>query len=165
MCTYKSAELFHARHGRKADRKGGAPWESEDGRFDIAGYLEYQGKLFWERFDANSYLVITRAMDLFDPQRDWSGEAWKRICAKVLLFGISSDVLFPESDVRAFAEELRAAGVKCRYEEIVSSHGHDSFLAEPDKLIDLLKEFVADDGPAPDSFTAVGVGERNGHVA
>jgi homoserine O-acetyltransferase len=165
MCTYKSAELFHARHGRKCDRKGDAPWESEEGRFDIAGYLNYQGKIFWERFDANAYLAITRAMDLFDPQRDWNGSAWERIRAKVQLFGISSDVLFPESDVREFAEELRAAGVDCVYEQIVSSHGHDSFLAEPDKLVGLLREFVAEDAPALEAFHAVGAGEQEGGVA
>jgi homoserine O-acetyltransferase len=165
MTTYKSAELFHARHGRKADRKGTAPWESENGRFDIAGYLDYQGKIFWERFDANAYLTITRAMDLFDPERDWNGEAWERVRAKVLLFGISSDVLFPESDVRAFAKELRDAGVDCSYEEVVSSHGHDSFLAEPDKLVGLVKDFLEDDGPVAESFRQVDELERNGDVA
>lgn len=148
MTTYKSAGLFHERHGRKADRKGEAPWVSENGRFDIAGYLEYQGKLFWNRFDANAYLAVTRAMDLFDPQRDWNGKAWERVRAKVLLFGISSDVLFPESDVRALAEEMRAAGADCAYECIDSAHGHDSFLAEPAKLAGILKEFLANQRPA-----------------
>src|ERR1700674_2768410 len=109
-------------------------------------------------------------MDLFDPQRDWNGEAWERVRAKVLLFGISSDVLFPESEVRAFADKLREAGVDCSYERIVSSHGHDSFLAEPDKLVGLLKKFLEADESAEDSFRGVGVeehgvGERKGHVA
>jgi homoserine O-acetyltransferase len=170
MCTYKSAELFHERHGRNSDRKGTAPWDSEEGRFDIAGYLEYQGKLFWQRFDANTYLVITRAMDLFDPERDWQGKAWERIRAKVLLFGISSDVLFPDSDVLAFAEELREAGVDCAYERIVSSHGHDSFLAEPDKLVGLLKDFLEEDGPVAGPFRGASVEaqsaeDRDGNVA
>jgi homoserine acetyltransferase len=83
----------------------------------------------------------------------------------VQLFGISSDVLFPESDVREFAEELRAAGVDCVYEQIVSSHGHDSFLAEPDKLVGLLREFVAEDAPALEVFHAVGAGKQEGGVA
>jgi homoserine O-acetyltransferase len=108
-------------------------------------------------------------MDLYDPQRDWNGEAWQRVRAKVLLFGISSDVLFPESDVRAFAEELREAGVRCSYERVVSSHGHDSFLAEPDKLVGLLAEFLKEDDPSEDSLRTVGVeergvGARNGDV-
>jgi len=145
MTTYKSGELFHARHGRHPDRKGSAPWQSPDGRFDIAGYLEYQGKIFWERFDANAYIAITRAMDLFDPDRDWNGAAWQRVRAKVLLFGISSDVLFPDSDVRDFARQLSEAGVNCTYEHIASAHGHDSFLAEPDKLVPVVKNFLAHD--------------------
>ena len=87
-------------------------------------------------------------MDLFDPQRDWNGKAWERVRAKVLLFGISSDVLFPESDVRALAEEMRAAGADCAYECIDSAHGHDSFLAEPAKLAGILKEFLANQRPA-----------------
>jgi homoserine O-acetyltransferase len=162
----KSSELFHARHGRKPDRKGVAPWVSEEaGRFDIAGYLNYQGKIFWERFDANAYMAVTRAMDIFDPQRDWNGRAWERVRAKVQLFGISSDILFPEAEVRAFADELRAAGVDCVYERIVSSHGHDSFLAEPDKLIGLLKAFVDEETPAPDSFQPIGVGKQEGSIA
>jgi homoserine O-acetyltransferase len=165
MCTYKSAELFHARHGRKADRKGEAPWKALHGKFDVAGYLDYQGKLFWQRFDANAYLTITRAMDLFDPQRDWNGEAWTRVRAKVLLFGISSDVLFPESDVRELAAELRAAGVDCLYECIESQHGHDSFLAEPDKLEAILRQFVEADAAVPDSLHAVAVGEHGSNIA
>ena len=83
----------------------------------------------------------------------------------MLLFGISSDVLFPDSDVRAFAEELRDAGVDCSYESIESSHGHDSFLAEPDKLVGVLKEFLAENGNVTDSFQAVGVGEQDGDIA
>jgi homoserine O-acetyltransferase len=142
MTTYKSAGLFHARHGRKADRKGNAPWLCEHGRFDISGYLEYQGKIFWKRFDANAYLCVTRAMELFDPQRDWDGKAWERIRAKALLFGISSDVLFPESDVRTMAEEMQAAGVDCKYVCVESAHGHDSFLAEPEKLDQILRDFM-----------------------
>ncbi|PSH04806.1 MAG: homoserine O-acetyltransferase [Acidobacteria bacterium] len=164
MITYKSPELFQTRHGRKADRKGKAPWVEECGRFDIAGYLEYQGTLFLDRFDANAYLSIIRAMDLFDPERDWPGETWERVRAKVLLFGISSDLLFPEHEVREFAEKLREAGVDCEYEQIVSAHGHDSFLAEPDKLIDSLKRFL-DYTAAPKFFCADGVGAQSGELA
>ena len=156
MTTYKSAELFHARHGRKPDRKGEAPWMGWEGRFDISGYLEYQGELFWKRFDANAYLCVTRAMDLFDPQRDWHGHAWERVRAKVLLFGISSDVLFPEADVRALAQELRATGVDCSYICVESAHGHDSFLAEPEKLDKILKAFLAGEGT--DTLHGVGAG-------
>jgi homoserine O-acetyltransferase len=143
MCTYKSPELFQERHGRKPDRKGVAPWESEQGRFDIAGYMAYQGKIFWERFDANAYLNMINAMDLWDPQRDWDGKAWARVRARVLLLGMSSDWLFPAADVREFTRELRDGGIEAFYEEIVSAHGHDAFLAEPEKLEELLRDFLA----------------------
>jgi homoserine acetyltransferase len=73
-------------------------------------------------------------------------------------------VLFPERDVRAFTDELRAAGVDCLYGFIESSHGHDSFLAEPDKLTGLLKQFLAEISPAPDSFRAVEIGS-DGDIA
>lgn len=146
MCTYKSDGLFAARHGRRPNRKSTVmPWQSREGKFDIAGYLDYQGKIFLDRFDANAYLAVTEAMDLFDPERNWGPEAYARIRAKVLLFGISSDILFPEPEVRAYAEHLRQAGVDCRYEAIVSAHGHDAFLAEPKKLEGALREFLHED--------------------
>ena len=108
-------------------------------------------------------------MDLWDPQRDWQGEAWQRVQAKVLLFGISSDVLFPDAEVKCFAEELRSAGVDCRYESIESAHGHDSFLAEPDKLVHLLREFVGWEAPLGASFRnssgGEGLKQAGGNVA
>ncbi|MDR3762568.1 MAG: homoserine O-acetyltransferase [Acidobacteriota bacterium] len=168
MTTYKSSELFQARHGRKPDRKGKSPFEHEDGRFDIEGYLNYQGNIFWQRFDANTYFAMTKAMDLFDPQMDWKGEAWRRVQAKVLLLGISSDWLFPDSDVKAFADELLADGVACRYQSIESAHGHDAFLAEPDSLLGLLHEFLHEgDAQAGEDFRSaaaekVAVGGKHG---
>ena len=76
MLSYKSAELFDERFGRKPNRNGEDPWGLDDqgggligGRFDIAGYLDHQGERFIERFDANSYLAILRTMDTWDPLR------------------------------------------------------------------------------------------------
>jgi homoserine O-acetyltransferase len=159
MTTYKSSELFHARHGRRSDRKGEAPWKSEHGRFDISGYLEYQGEIFWKRFDANAYLCVTRAMELFDPQRDWDGKAWERVRAKGLLFGISSDVLFPANEVGAMCAEACTAGADWRYICVESSHGHDSFLAEPEKLEGVLREFMAYRGGEALNSVAAKAGE------
>lgn len=140
MCSYKSAELFDQRYGRKPDRSGEDPARSHDGRFDVAGYLDYQGRLFNDRFDANSYLVITRAMDAWDlgATPELEARAMRRIEARALLVGISSDWLFPAADVRAMAERMRAAGVDVRYRELRSSHGHDAFLADADELIPLM---------------------------
>jgi homoserine O-acetyltransferase len=140
MCSYKSAELFDERFGRNPNRNGEDPWADLQGRFDVAGYLDYQGKKFIERFDANSYLAISRSMETFDPVRSFGSAqaAYSRVKAHVTLVGISSDWLFPAADLRALGEQLRGAGVDCDYHEIASSHGHDSFLAEPEKLAVIL---------------------------
>ena len=143
VCSYKSGALFEGRFARRPDRSGEDPWTgdaADSGRFDIAGYLDYQGRRFNGRFDANSYLAITRMMDLFDPVRGYSSatEAWSRIKAEVVLVGISSDWLFAPETVVAMTQAMQAAGVNCTYRELISDHGHDAFLAEPQLLIDTL---------------------------
>jgi homoserine O-acetyltransferase len=136
MCSYKSAELFGERYARKPNRSGEDPFSSLHARFDIAGYLDYQGEKFVQRFDANSYLVITKLMDTFDLARGYASEeeALSRIKAHVSLIGISTDWLFPPEDVRALAERMDAAGVQSDYTEFESAHGHDGFLAEVDAI-------------------------------
>jgi homoserine O-acetyltransferase len=143
MCSYKSAQLFDERFGRQPDRSGEDPNGSIMGRFDIAGYLDYQGLIFTKRFDANSYLVISKAMDNFDLARGYESEeeALKRISARLLLIGISSDWLFPASDVRALAARAQAAGVDASYAELLSSHGHDGFLADAGLLAALVRPY------------------------
>lgn len=140
MCSYKSAELFDCRFARNPDRAGEDPGRSLGERFDVAGYLDHQGRTFTSRFDANSYLILSKAMDTFDPARGYASEeaALRRITARVLLVGISSDWLFPAGEVRALARRMSSAGVECSYEELTSSHGHDGFLADADLLAPLL---------------------------
>src|SRR5271163_4834324 len=142
VCTYKSSELFEHRFARQPDRSGEDPLAG--GRFDVAGYLDYQGEKFVERFDANTYLALTRAMDLFDPVRGYpSAEAaFRRIQAEVMLVGISSDWLFPADEIASLGLRLEKAGVRCAHRELVSSHGHDAFLAEPDELARLLHPYL-----------------------
>lgn len=136
MCSYKSAELFGERYARKPNRTGEDPLRSLHDRFDIAGYLDYQGEKFVQRFDANSYLVITKLMDTFDLALGYGSEeeSLRRIRAHVSLIGISSDWLFPPEDVHALAERLQSAGVECDYTEFESAHGHDGFLAEVEAI-------------------------------
>jgi homoserine O-acetyltransferase/O-succinyltransferase len=151
VCSYKSAELFEQRFGRKPDRSGEDPWASlhqigqglTGERFDVAGYLDCQGERFIERFDANAYLAISRTMDTFDPTRGYPSEeaAYSRIQADVMLVGISSDWLFPASEVANLAARLAKAGARSQYRELISSHGHDAFLAEPDELARLIRPF------------------------
>jgi homoserine O-acetyltransferase len=148
MLSYKSAPLFEERFGRNPNREGEDPWcLNEDGggltggRFNIAGYLDYQGQRFIDRFDANAYLAILRTMDTWDPLRGYASaqEAFGRIRARLSFIGISSDWLFPEAMVREFANAVRAAGVEADYREMVSDHGHDAFLAEQTALVRLLQ--------------------------
>ncbi|HTJ29377.1 MAG TPA: homoserine O-acetyltransferase [Acidobacteriaceae bacterium] len=146
MLSYKSPELFEERFGRNPNRNGEDPWGldrdggglgADAGRFDVAGFLDYQGERFPERFDANAYLAILRTMDTWDPGRGWrsEAEALGRIQARVTFVGISSDALFPAVEVRALAEAARQAGANAEYREMATLHGHDAFLAEQGELV------------------------------
>jgi len=148
MLSYKSAALFEERFGRNPNRNGEDPWGLDNegggligGRFDIAGYLDHQGKRFIERFDANAYLAILRTMDTWDPLHGHSSPpaAFGNIRARLNFVGISSDWLFPPQSVRQFADTLRAAGAQADYREMASDHGHDAFLAEQAELVRLLQ--------------------------
>ncbi|MGO9340417.1 MAG: homoserine O-acetyltransferase MetX [Terracidiphilus sp.] len=148
MLSYKSALLFDERFGRSPNRNGEDPHGLDElgggligGRFDIAGYLDYQGQRFIDRFDANSYLAILRTMENWDPLRGPSSptEAFSRIRARLSFVGISSDWLFPPESVRHFAYTIRAAGVQADYREMTTDHGHDAFLAEQAELVRLLQ--------------------------
>jgi homoserine O-acetyltransferase len=114
MVTYHSKESMALRFGRgPATRPGLYP--SFGPTFDVEGYLHYHGAALVRRFDANSYLYLTRAMDLYDLARDGGEAAWlDRIAAPVLLLGIRSDWLFPPADVRALGERLRARGKEAK---------------------------------------------------
>src|ERR1700691_769090 len=148
MISYKSAPLLNERYGRNPDRSGEDPYVAEGscggligGRFDIGGYFYPQGNRFIDRFDANAYLAILRAMDTWDPIRGYSSpaEAFGRIRARLSFIGISSDWLFPADEVRRFAEGIRQAGAQADYREMTSDHGHDAFLAEQVELVRLLQ--------------------------
>jgi homoserine O-acetyltransferase/O-succinyltransferase len=135
MLTYQSAEGQWERFGREEATRP-ALHEEFGGRFEVESYLHYQGRDLTGRFDANSYLYLTRAMDLYDVGAGYDSheEAYERIRAEVLFVGISSDWLFPAREVRAAAELAKAAGAEAHYEEIESPNGHDAFLKDWDEL-------------------------------
>lgn len=148
MLSYKSAPLFEERFARRPNRNGEDPYGLDDdgggligGRFDIAGYLDYQGQRFVDRFDANAYLAILRTIDTWDPLHGAASpkEVFGRVKARLNFVGINSDWLFPAESVRRLAETIRAAGVAADYREMVSEHGHDAFLAEQVALVRLLQ--------------------------
>lgn len=146
MCSYKSPELFEERFGRKPNRNGEDPLRSLRDRFDVGGYLDHQGQKFNARFDANSYLVISKAMDTFDLARGYASEcaALSRISAPVQLVGISTDWLFPPADMRALSRRISDAGGASHYVELDSAHGHDGFLADFHLLAPILREHLSD---------------------
>ncbi len=139
MLSYKSPELFSQRYGRRPNRNGEDPFATLSGRFDIAGYLDYQQKIFLERFDANSYVAITKLMDSWHlPEKEsqqFRAMAGNKV--RVELVGISSDWLFPVADVEAVHQQFVRAGILSHYSELVSDHGHDAFLADADRLFPL----------------------------
>lgn len=136
--TYKSEELFERRFANRPDRGGGNPALRLDDRFDVEGYLAYQGVRFAERMDANTYRTLTRAMDLFDLR----GAEAPPGPTRLTFVGISGDQLYYPEHIRAVAERWRAAGWQARYVQMQSDHGHDAFLAEAAVLGELLRDAV-----------------------
>lgn len=132
MLSYKSDALFKQRHDRRADRKG-------KHRFDVEGYLEHQADLFEARMHPQSYVALTEAMDSFDVR----GTEQLNTSPELLFIGITSDWLFLPQDVRAAAKRFAERGYRSTHREIESSHGHDAFLAEPQKLAALLEDIIS----------------------
>jgi homoserine O-acetyltransferase len=132
--SYKSEALFERRFANRPDRGGGDPARVLGDRFDVDGYLARQGDLFVERFDANSYRTLTRAMDLFDLR----GHEKPAGATRLTFVGIEDDQLYPPEFVRACATRWADAGWDAVYLHLASDHGHDAFLAEPQSLAALL---------------------------
>ncbi len=134
--TYKSEELFERRFANRPDRGGGDPAARLDDRFDVDGYLEHQGVRFAARMDANTYRILTRAMDLFDLR----GRERPPERTQVTFVGITGDQLFFPEHIRAVAERWAAAGWNAGFRLMHSDHGHDAFLAEAPALGNLLRD-------------------------
>lgn len=143
MMTYQSAPGQWERFGR---RPAGRPalFREFGGRFEIESYLHYQGRDLVGRFDANSYLYLTRAMDLYDVASgyDSESEALSRVSADLLFVGITSDWLFPAREVKGTAERARRAGAAARYSEIDTLSGHDAFLKDWAELGEAVTPFM-----------------------
>jgi homoserine O-acetyltransferase len=142
MTTFHSRESLGMRFGRRTATRPSL-YPSFGGTFDVEGYIHYHGASLVRRFDANSHLYLTRAMDLYDLASDGGEERWLReICAPMLLVGIRSDWLYPPDEVKALAERVAALGKDVTYAELDSPHGHDAFLKEWDQLTAVIKPFV-----------------------
>jgi homoserine O-acetyltransferase len=143
MMTFRSDDVFSARFGREVVEpvEGFTLWQ----RFEVERYLEYQGDKLVRRFDANSYLLLTKAMDLHDLGRGRGGmdAAFARLRAPLLSVGVTSDILYPSHQSRDIVELAGRAGVPATYAELDSPHGHDAFLIEVDQVSALLGDFLA----------------------
>jgi homoserine O-acetyltransferase len=143
--TYLSEMALHRKFGRNF-QAGNAPTFSFDADFQIESYLRYQGMSFVERFDANSYLYVTRAMDYFDLAADYGGvlaNAFKGTSTRFCLISFTSDWLFPTSDSRAVMHALNAAGASVGFVEIESDKGHDAFLLDEPEMFAAARGFIA----------------------
>jgi len=140
--TYRSDDVFTDRFGREVVEPldGFSLWQ----RFQVERYLEYHGHKLVRRFDANTYLLLSKAMDLHDIGRGRGGidEALARIRVPVLTMGIRSDTLYPPYQQLQIRDGLLAHGVDCDYVEIDSPHGHDGFLIDVDQVGAALAKFL-----------------------
>jgi homoserine O-acetyltransferase len=121
-----------------------APAATFDVRFEVESYLRYQGRSFINRFDANSYLYITRALDQFDLASAHGSleQAFSGVQAATLVVGFTSDWLFPPEQNRAIALALLRVGKRVSYAELSTDLGHDSFLLESPQLYELVRGFL-----------------------
>ena len=144
--TYLSDEGMQQKFGRRLEAGTLAPGDGFGVEFAVEGYLAHQGKSFVERFDANSYLYLTRAMDYYDASV-WGGgditEACRRIQARVLVLSFDSDWLCPPESGRDLALALIKSGKKVTYANLSSRFGHDSFLLEPETVATIVNGFLS----------------------
>ncbi len=134
--TYMSEQALTRKFGRRLQAPASGASTLFADMFEVESYLRHQGSTFVDRFDANSYLTITRAMDYFDLAADHDGDlaaAFRGIATRFCIVSFDSDWLFPTAQSRAIARALNRAGTNVSFVEIASDKGHDAFLLdEPD---------------------------------
>ncbi len=142
MVSYRTDLIYQERFGREKIRNGDLVFDP-DNIFQVESYLKYQGAKLVRRFDANSYLYLTWAMDHHDISRGRGtiDDALGSISARAVCIGIDSDILYPAHEQRTIAEQIPGA----RYAEISSRLGHDAFLVEFGQLDRILRPFLEGD--------------------
>ncbi len=142
--TYLSKKGLQEKFGRKLQERDTLKF-GFDADFQIESYLRYQGSVFVDRFDANSYLYITRAMDYFDLTKQFNGnlsDAFKNSKTKFFIISFTSDWLYPTSENREIVIALNAIGADVGFIEIKSDKGHDSFLLDVPDFLSSVKNFL-----------------------
>ena len=148
--TYLSDDVMNEKFGRQliAAGKGGAQddylFSTLEAEFQIESYLRYQGDKFAEYFDANTYLLITRALDYFDPARTYGGDlshALARASCKFLLVSFTTDWRFAPKRSREIVKALLHNRRDVSYAEIDAPHGHDAFLLDDPRYMGVLRSY------------------------
>jgi homoserine O-acetyltransferase len=142
--TYLSYRSMHQKFGRKLQDKTGYGYDFRTD-FQVESYLQYKGDHFVNRFDANSYLYISKAMDYFDLTQPYGTleKAFANVKAKFLVISFSSDWLFPSYQSKEIVSACRRVGAAAIYTEIQTDYGHDAFLLESKQLSSLISNFLA----------------------
>jgi homoserine O-acetyltransferase len=141
--TYLSDEGMRAKFGREL--REGKPSFNFDSEFQVESYLRYQGHSFVDRFDANTYLLITKTLDYFDPAADYGNDlvaAFRRAKARFLVLAFTSDWRFSPSRSREIVKALVAADRQVTYAEITSQQGHDAFLMPIPRYMELFGAYL-----------------------
>jgi homoserine O-acetyltransferase len=142
--TYMSDKGLQERFGRKLQEKKDYEF-TFDADFQIESYLRHQGNVFVDRFDANSYLYISRAMDYFDLSKQFKNGlagAFQNHKTKFLIISFSSDWLYPTKNSKEIVIALNASGTNVAFAEIKTDKGHDSFLVNEPEFLETLKGFL-----------------------
>ena len=143
--TYLSETALHRKFGRRLQDRTGITYGFE-ADFQVESYLRHQGSTFVDRFDANSYLYITRAMDYFDlaePHDGVLGEAFRDTPVRFCVISFTSDWLYPTAESRAIVQALNAVAANVSFAEITSEDGHDSFLLDEPEFRKVLRGFLS----------------------
>jgi homoserine O-acetyltransferase/O-succinyltransferase len=142
--TYLSEQALHRKFGRNLQNRQGVTY-GFDADFQVENYLRHQGITFVERFDANSYLYITRACDYFDLAAEHGGvlaNAFRGVRSRFCVISFTSDWLYPTSESRATVRALNAVAANVSFVEIATDKGHDAFLLDEPEFFATLRGFL-----------------------
>ena len=141
--TYMSEPALQRKFGRTLQDKEDISYNFEVD-FQVESYLRHQGRSFVERFDANCYLYITKALDYFDltDGKNCLAEVFKDVKTKICLICFSSDWLFPPAESRDIMRALNAVGADVSFIEVESDKGHDAFLLDEPEMYDAIENFL-----------------------
>lgn len=142
--TYLSDKTLRTRFGRRLQERDRLSFSLKP-EFQVESYIHYKGETFTKRFDANSYLYISKAIDYFDITNGFGSleEALKVTKAKFLVISFSSDWLYPPLESEELVNALRGADKDVVYYELPSTYGHDAFLVEGEKMTQIISYYLS----------------------